>query len=114
LEQRILIGGPLIEDINGAVLKIAGEESQSLPLTLRQIDRRESTILNAKLVVQLKPAQVFLRPGVRREVNSKQTVKNVEIREDRGEMLAVFVSAIRAYRLSIEPDLAGFGPVKPG
>src|SRR6516164_7298753 len=80
-----------------------------------QRSRRENTVSDPNLRVQLKLHQVAVSPRVKFGcVQSQQAVEQVEVGENRREVLAVPLAVHFLERQTIESDLAFLGVVKPG
>ena len=107
LEMGILIGRPLVEEVDRAVFQIGGQQGEALALTLRQVERRETPLVEPHLAVELEHLQVFGSPLLEvGAIDSQQPVEQEEIGEDDGEELAVAVPVLIRHRDSVEQQLA--------
>src|SRR6202012_4292633 len=52
-EHGILIGGPFVEYVERPVLQAGDQKREALPLSLREIESRESAVHDTDLVIQL-------------------------------------------------------------
>src|SRR5215207_4266859 len=60
-EERVLIRRPLVENVDGAILKIGREQREAFALALRQLGRRELPVLDLDLVLKVKLRDVLAR-----------------------------------------------------
>ena len=114
LEMRVLVGGPFVEEIDGALLQIGGEESEPLALPLGEVERRELAVLHLDLAIELQTGQIVSHLPESGFVDTDQVLEQVEIGEDRREHLAVAFTILGRDRLAVEEEAAGVGDVKAG
>src|SRR5882672_6802586 len=87
-EVGVLIGGPLVEKVECAVLKIRGQQSEAFALALGNGGGRKAPILHFDLVVQVQLIEIFLRLRVQfRPLEAEQVFEQIKISEHRGEEL---------------------------
>ena len=63
--MRILIGGPLIEDVNRTVFEKCGKQGEAFPLSLRQGSGREHTSRDLHLCFEFKLDQITRSASVK-------------------------------------------------
>src|SRR5437016_6030884 len=64
LELRVLVRGPLVEQVKRPVLEIRGQQREPFALALRQFDRGQPPVPDLDLVIEMKLRQVTMRLAV--------------------------------------------------
>src|SRR5678815_2964484 len=113
LEQGILIGCPLVKDINRAILEVCRKQRQALALSLRQLRRGKYVVFDLKLVAKMQPLQVLARRGIQFSgFKPEQSLKEVEVCMHRRKQLPVAVSYLICDFLPVEPNCSFLGRVE--
>src|SRR6185295_3570826 len=80
-EQRVLVGGPFVEQVERAVLEVSSEQCQPFALAMGERGGRKPAVSDFHFVVQLQLNEIIARLGVEpRIVQADQAVEQVVVR----------------------------------
>ncbi|CAM2155124.1 hypothetical protein PT2222_320052 [Paraburkholderia tropica] len=114
LEQRVLIGGPFVEQIERAILQIRDQQCEALALSLREFERGKRAVLDADLVIELQMHEQILRGLIEPvEAHAEQTVEQEEVAEHHRKQLPVAVAIRFAHGRAVHQDTPALGRVQP-
>src|SRR5262249_57357744 len=111
----VLIGGPLVEDIDRTVLEKRSEQGKPFALALGEGSRRERTVADLNLRIQLELDQPVTGSPV--EVGAgkpEQTIEEIEVREYRREVVTIPLSSVVGDPHPVEADPARLGSIESG
>ncbi len=107
LVLRVLVRGPFVEDKDGTILEIRGDERQALALALRQIGRRELLAAHLDLAVHLQQLQVVARGRFEvGGIQAQELAEQMAIGEHHRESFAVSASVAIVHRRAVHQQLA--------
>src|SRR5687768_14426555 len=115
LELRVLVGCPLVEDVDGTVFQVGRQKRKALALAAGEVESGELAVVDGYLAGELKVYQVAPRPGVQvRPFNAEQLVEEVELGKDGRKLLPVLLPIALGDLAAVEQDLALVRSVEPG
>ena len=113
-EDRILVSGPLVKDINWAVVELGKNQRKTLFLAGREVCVSETLILHVGLAHEFHTGDEFPHLHLIKVWDAEDPLEDVEIGEDRGEQIPIGGEAVGGHGTPVPFDLAGHGLVEGG